>query len=78
MGTLTWTEVGAHLANLSIEERYRFVPDCGESWADMEERSRRVVDEILSTEHGDVAVFTHGRVLRGLLPTLARVDKSEH
>jgi broad specificity phosphatase PhoE len=78
MGVLTWSEAEAELREMSIENRHRFVPEGGESWADMEVRSMKVIDEILHKGVGDVAVFTHGGVLRGLLPTLAGVSKSEH
>ncbi len=78
MNALTWPEVATQLSEMPLEDRYIFEPEGGESWAQMEMRVMEAVQEIQSRDLGDVAIFTHGGVLRGLLPVLARVDKSEH
>lgn len=78
--TSTWPEVDSILSKLTIEERYHFKPDGGESWQEMEERVLSVLDEI-ADDHlvGDnVVIVTHGGVLRALLPLLAQVSKERH
>lgn len=77
LASLTWPELSAKLGEMTTDERYNFLSEGGESWADMEKRSFIAVDEI-NDQHGDVAVFTHGGVLRGLLPALAGVDRALH
>ena len=77
LATLTWQELSSRLAGMSIEERYNFVPENGESWAQMEDRTQRALTQIMQGT-GDVAVFTHGGVLRGILPALAGVNKEQH
>ena len=74
---LTWPELSSRLDEMTTEDRYNFLPEGGESWAQMEARSFKVVDEIMQRT-GDVAVFTHGGVLRGLLPALGGVDRAQH
>ena len=78
MNNYTWPEVATTLKNMPLDARYRFVPEDGESWAQMEERVLAVMRDIMSKPTQNVAIFTHGGVLRGLMPVLAGVGKEHH
>lgn len=76
---LKWPELAKQLDGMNIEERYHFKPEGAESWAEMDTRVRTVLDEIANEheEGANVAIFSHGGALRGMMTSLAGVEKSK-
>lgn len=79
-GNLTWDSVSQKLDKLTIDERYTFIPEAGESWQQMEERLAVSLEEIAEeNESGeDILIITHRGCLRAILPVLAKVSKDKH
>ena len=42
--------------------RFHYRPPNGENYPDMFERSTPIVDELLETEHSNIAVVSHGMI----------------
>jgi broad specificity phosphatase PhoE len=73
-----WSEVSKVLEGLSLEERYAYVPENGESWKEFEDRLIKVVDQVLKEHAGErVVIITHGGSIRALMPYLLGVPKEE-
>lgn len=77
---LRWMEVSERLDALTIEERYSFIPEGGESWRQMERRLFDALEEI--TEENaigeNVVIVTHRGCLRAILPMLAKSGIGQH
>jgi broad specificity phosphatase PhoE len=65
-----WSEIQASLQSMTLDERYEFTPPNGESWRQMEERLRRVLQTVTSMTLECISVVTHGGALRALMPIL--------
>ena len=73
-----WDEVSKVLNPMSLEERYSYVPDGGESWKTFESRLIKVLNTITSTNpNKTILVVTHGGAIRALMPFLLGVPKEE-
>lgn len=73
-----WLEVETLLNTMSLEERYDFTPEGGESWRDFEERLGRAMGEIAAENPaGVVTVVTHGGAIRALIPFLKKSGREE-
>ncbi len=73
-----WAEVAALLSKMTISDRYKFKPDQGESWREVEKRLTRALGKILSeNEDKTVAVVTHGGTIRTLIPYLLNAPLEE-
>lgn len=88
LGTDTWENVNAHLARLSLQERYAFVPEDGESWKNMEDRLFKTLDDIANayetpyqTVQGEaqsnIVIVMHNGCMRAVLSALAK-NKEGH
>lgn len=68
----------AGMDNMSLDERYNFVPPNGESWKDIETRLSDSLNKIIS-ENKDktVVLVTHGGSIRILMPHLLGVGREE-
>lgn len=73
-----WSEVQNVLKPMSLEQRYNYVPQNGESWKEFETRLINAVNEV-TKNIGDkaVAVVTHGGVIRALIPYLLQIPREE-
>ncbi len=73
-----WSEVKSVLDPMTLEERYTYVPQDGESWKVFE---TRLVDAIkkITRENPDktIVVLTHGGAIRALMPFLLDIPKEE-
>ncbi len=73
-----WAEVNSVLSKLSTEERYRYTPDRGESWYEVETRLICSIKKILEENKGkEIVVVTHGGTIRTLMPTLLNAPLEE-
>jgi len=72
-----WDEVKNKLDQMSLEERYTYLPPEGESWKQFEERLINAIQRIVQENQGTVVVVTHGGAIRALLPYLLGVNKEE-
>jgi broad specificity phosphatase PhoE len=67
---------------MGLDERYKFVPEGGESWEQMEDRLASVVNSVTtnsSSEDGrDVIIVTHKGCLRAILPKLSGSGRHTH
>lgn len=70
-----WDEIQVELDKMSLEKRYSFVPPHGESWEDLEHRLKNCLQVIVAQPNEVVAVFTHGGVMRALMPILLHKPK---
>ncbi len=74
-----WVEVKEMLEEMSVEERFSFIPPQGESWQQMEARLSNclsnIIEEAQIKKVECVAVVTHGGALRGLIPILKNALK---
>lgn len=79
MGVMSWEDVNATLARLSLEERYAYIPKNGESWEDMEQRLFKTLDDIASAYEGEsnIVVVMHNGCMRAVLSALAQ-NKEGH
>jgi probable phosphoglycerate mutase len=77
---LRWVEASDRLEKLSLEERYTFVPDGGESWEHMETRLFSALEEIADENTGgeNILIVMHRGGLRAALPIIARAGKEKH
>jgi broad specificity phosphatase PhoE len=76
----TWQEVSVELESKSIDERYTFIPEGGESWEEMEERLFDALETIAKENEAgeDILIVTHKGALRAMLPILDQVEKERH
>jgi len=72
-----WIEIEKKLKQMSLTERFTFIPPEGESWKQMEKRLKKAIHNIVQTNKSSVCIITHGGTLRGLLPILKNVPKQE-
>lgn len=73
-----WGEVKKVLDPMSLDERYNYVPQDGESWKTFETRLIEAIKKILEDNPGKtVVVVTHGGAIRALMPFLLGVSKDE-
>lgn len=73
-----WSEIKLILDNLSLEERYNYLPPNGESWKQFEERIYGEIDSLVNKyPEENIAVFTHGGVIRALITRLLNEPKQE-
>lgn len=70
-----WNDVQKLLDNMSLIERYKFIPPNGESWEEMEQRLQLCLTQILNYEYKNIAIITHGGALRALMPILNNAPK---
>jgi broad specificity phosphatase PhoE len=64
-----WQQIHDRLKQMSLEERFTYVPPGGESWQQMEQRLLGCVDSWRELSES-VAVVAHGGLLRALIPLL--------
>lgn len=73
-----WSEVKVVLDKLTFEERFKFIPQGGESWEFFEKRLMGTVARLLAMHSGEtIAIVTHGGAIRALIPYLLGVPKEE-
>lgn len=73
-----WEAVKKVLDPMSLEERYTYEPENGESWKVFETRLIKAIKSIMSDNPDkEIAVVTHGGVIRVLMPHLLNVPKEE-
>lgn len=73
-----WDEVSKVLNPMSLEERYNYVPENGESWKTFETRLIKAISTITNTNSDKtIVVVTHGGAIRALMPFLLGVPKEE-
>lgn len=73
-----WNDVIKVLGPLSLEERFRYKPEKGESWQEVEERLILEVTRILKDNLGkNIVIVTHGGTIRTLIPYLLGVSRDE-
>ena len=65
-----WEAILDKLDRMNIEERFNFIPPGGESWREMEMRSKKALQVIISGEETCVLVVIHAGILRNLMPVL--------
>lgn len=73
-----WSDVIKVLGPLTLEERFRYKPEGGESWQEVEERLILEVESILKENRGkNIAIVTHGGTIRTLIPYLLGTSRDE-
>ncbi len=65
-----WEEISEALGQMTLDERYNFVPPGGESWKQMDERLGMDLQTVVSSGYTMVAVISHSGALRTLLPII--------
>lgn len=77
---LRWEQASEKLDALTIDERYTFIPEGGESWQQMEQRLLASLEDIADQSVGGetVLVVTHRGCLRAILPLLAKAARDQH
>lgn len=77
---LRWMEASERLEKFSVEERYLFIPEDGESWQEMEMRLFTVLEEIADEhlEGENILIVTHQGCLRAIMPMLAQAGRDKH
>ena len=78
--SLRWEEASVQLDQMSLEDRYAFVPEGGESWQEMEKRLFMTLEEIAdeSIAGENVLIITHRGCLRAIMPKLAKEGLEKH
>ena len=72
----SWGEISEVLVKMTLEERYTFVPGGGESWKDCLERLLNAINRVVERNMGsNLAIITHGSVIRMLIPSLLNEPK---
>ena len=72
---MSWSEIRTRLDPMSLDERYTFIPPGGESWKQMENRIKKVLDLITQGPERSVCVVTHAGFLRGSIPIIKNEPK---
>lgn len=77
---LRWEAASERLDAMSLEERYTFIPEGGESWQQMETRLFTALEEVADESVGgeNVLIVTHRGCLRAILPMLAKAGRDQH
>lgn len=77
---LKWFEVAKNLESKSIDERYGFIPEGGESWEQMERRLFSAFEEIADENDSgeNILIVTHRGCLRAVLPVLGKASRDMH
>lgn len=65
-----WADIKRDLEAMDLEKRYLFLPPGGESWKQVEERGRKALVQITSSDYRNVIIVAHGGALRILMPVL--------
>lgn len=74
----SWGEVESVLGQMQLPERYKFKPERGESWQEVETRLIGALKLIISENEGKtVAIVTHGGTIRTLIPYLLNTSLEE-
>jgi broad specificity phosphatase PhoE len=77
-----WQDLASHLDAIGLDERYKFVPEGGESWEQMEDRLAGVVNSVTtnssSENRKEVIIVTHRGCLRAILPKLSGLGIHTH
>jgi len=74
----SWKEVEKVLGSMTLEERYNYLPQGGESWKIFETRLVNVIKKITKNHKDDtIVIVTHGGAIRALMPFLLGVQKEE-
>ena len=73
-----WEDVKKVLDLMSLEERYDYIPEGGESWRTFETRLIDAVKKLVKNNEGkSIVVMTHGGAIRALMPYLLNIPKEE-
>lgn len=73
-----WEEVKKVLDPMTLDERFTYVPQSGESWKTFETRLIGAIKKITIENLGKtVVVVTHGGAIRALMPFMLGVSKEE-
>jgi len=73
-----WSDVSEVLSPMSLEERYEYIPENGESWKTFETRLIKAIDSAIAKNNGkNIVVVSHGGAIRALMPYLLGVPKEE-
>lgn len=73
-----WSEVAKVLEPMSLQERYEYIPENGESWREFEERLIKTLNKIVYDNNGgNIAIVTHGGAIRALMPYLLGTGREE-
>jgi broad specificity phosphatase PhoE len=77
---LRWEEASMRLDEMSLEDRYIFIPDGGESWQQMEKRLFITLEKIAdkSIKGENILIITHRGCLRAVMPMLAKAGLEKH
>jgi len=71
-----WGDISKILDKLTLEERYTYIPNGGESWKQFIERFSGVIEKIIKDNEGEtVVIVTHGGAIRDLIPYLLNEPK---
>lgn len=74
----SWGDVKKILAPMTMEERYNYVPEKGESWRAFETRLIAAIQKIVEgNKDKTVAVVTHGGAIKALMPFLLKAPREE-
>ena len=78
--SLRWEEASLRLDKMSLEDRYTFIPEGGESWQQMEKRLFTTLEEIAdkSIKGENILIITHRGCLRAVMPMLAKAGLEKH
>lgn len=73
-----WKEVQKILEQMTLEERYTYVPPKGESWEQFEKRLIATINTLIAqSKNKTIVVVSHGGAIRALMPYLLGAPKEE-
>lgn len=72
-----WNDIQRFLEPFTLEERYVYIPPGGESWQQFEDRIKQCLNELILDSYEDVALVSHGGVIRALMPYLLGLPREE-
>lgn len=73
-----WSVVSKILEPMTLEGRYSYIPENGESWKTFESRLVKAITSIVNkNKSSTVVVVTHGGAIRALMPYLLKVPREE-
>jgi len=73
-----WSDVKEILDPMTLDERYTYTPQEGESWKSFEERLICAINNSIKESEGEnIVILTHGGAIRALMPYLLGVSKEE-
>ncbi len=73
-----WGEVKKVLDPMTLEERYNYVPQGGESWKAFETRLVTAITKVTNDNPDKtIVVVTHGGAIRALMPFLLSIPREE-